>query len=144
MVTDPDRSRVMSLVKSRDTKPELVVRRLVHSMGYRFRLHRTDLPGKPDIVFPGRKAIVMVNGCFWHGHDCKRGARQPKANSEYWKAKVSRNVSRDARVVEALNLAGWRVLTVWECDLTDLASLRGKLHQFLERTTTRSDPTLQP
>ena len=88
----------MRAVKSHDTKPELLVRRAIHCMGYRYRLHRKDLPGKPDVVFPSRKKIIFVHGCFWHGHDCARGARMPKSNRSYWVSKISRNRERDAPV----------------------------------------------
>jgi DNA mismatch endonuclease (patch repair protein) len=106
----------MRAVKSKDTTPEMIVRRLLHGLGYRYRLHRKDLPGNPDLVFPGRRKVVLVNGCFWHGHDCARGARLPKANSNYWRAKIGRNVARDAHNLETLQHAGWQVLTVWECE----------------------------
>jgi DNA mismatch endonuclease (patch repair protein) len=94
--TPDDRSRVMRAVKGKDTKPEMIVRRMAHALGYRYRLHRTDLPGSPDLVFAGRQKVIFVHGCFWHGHDCARGSRQPKTNAEYWRAKIARNVTRDA------------------------------------------------
>ncbi len=128
--TDPQRSAVMRAVKSKDTAPEMVVRRLVHGLGYRYRLHRRDLPGNPDLVFPGPRKIVLVNGCFWHGHDCARGARQPKANSEYWKAKINCNVERDQRNFRALQKAGWQVLIIWECETK--ARDRERLMECLE------------
>lgn len=130
-MTDPERSRIMRAVKGRDTGPERLVRRVAHGMGYRFRLHRADLPGKPDLVFPSRRAIIFVNGCFWHGHGCKRGARMPKANAGYWSAKVARNMERDAANLTQLRRAGWRILTVWECELDDRAALQAKLRRFL-------------
>lgn len=105
----------MRAVKSKDTAPEMIVRRLVHGLGYRYRLHRKELPGKPDLVFPGRQKVIFVNGCFWHGHDCKRGDRHPKENAVYWRAKVARNMERDRASVTALRDDGWDVLTVWEC-----------------------------
>jgi len=129
--TPEQRSAVMARVKGRDTKPELKVRRLVHAMGYRFRLHRRDLPGSPDLVFPGRKAVIFVHGCFWHGHHCPRGSRKPKQNADYWSAKIARNVTRDAQAVSALEAAGWRVLTVWECTLKDIDVLETRLRTFL-------------
>src|SRR4249920_1604267 len=101
------RRRTMQAVKSKDTAPELLVRSLAHRMGYRFRLHRKDLPGKPDLVFPGRRKAIFVHGCFWHGHDCARGARVPKNNRDYWVTKVGRNVARDERSREALTALGW-------------------------------------
>src|SRR5207247_11204374 len=113
------RSAVMRRVKGRDTTPELAVRKLIWRLGGRYRLHRADLPGKPDIVLPGRRLAVFVHGCFWHGHDCARGARVPKANRDYWTTKIGRNRARDERSGAALHAAGWRVETVWECDLKD-------------------------
>jgi DNA mismatch endonuclease (patch repair protein) len=115
--TPEQRSAVMRAVKSRDTKPEMIVRRAAHALGYRFRLHRKDLPGSPDLVFPSRKKAIFVHGCFWHGHDCARGARMPKANADYWTAKIGRNVARDARVKGELASLGWETLTIWECEL---------------------------
>jgi DNA mismatch endonuclease, patch repair protein len=125
------RSRTMRAVRSKDTKPEMIVRKLAHALGYRFRLHRSDLPGSPDLAFPGRKAAIFVNGCFWHGHDCKRGARQPKENAAYWRAKIDRNVARDSRVLDGLKALGWCALTVWECELRDDQRLETRLRQFL-------------
>lgn len=121
----------MRQVKGRDTGPELKVRRLLWDAGYRYRLQRKNLPGKPDIVLPGRRAAVFVHGCFWHGHDCARGARQPKANADYWTAKIARNVARDARVQAELIEAGWRPVTVWECELKDPAALQARLREAL-------------
>ena len=125
------RSATMRAVKSRDTKPEMRVRRLLHRAGYRYRLHAADLPGAPDIVFRGRRKAVFVHGCFWHGHDCKRGARMPATNVEYWRRKIGRNVERHARNLEALAADGWMVLTLWECELKDENSLLGRLEGFL-------------
>lgn len=127
-----ERSRVMQTVKSKDTKPEMIVRRLAHALGYRFRLHRKDLPGSPDLVFVGRKKAIFVHGCFWHGHDCKRGSRQPKTNAEYWRAKIGRNVSRDAANLRALDDQGWRVLVIWECEMKDRTALAERLRRFLD------------
>jgi len=128
-----DRSAIMRAVKSKDTTPELVVRRLVHGMGYRYRLHAKDLPGKPDLVFPQRRKVILVNGCFWHGHSCQRGARQPKANAEYWRAKVQKNRVRDQKNEKALREAGWDVLTIWECQTaaSQWEELRSAIVQFL-------------
>jgi DNA mismatch endonuclease (patch repair protein) len=106
----------MRAIRSKDTVPELVVRRLVHGMGYRYRLHRNDLAGHPDLVFPSKRKVVFVNGCFWHGHGCRRGDVQPKTNASYWRAKIARNVQRDARSEAALRASGWDVLTIWECE----------------------------
>jgi DNA mismatch endonuclease (patch repair protein) len=131
MSIDPDRSRVMAAVKSENTKPELAVRRLVHSLGYRFRLHRKGLPGTPDIVFPARRAVIFVHGCYWHGHDCKRGARMPKTNIDYWRTKIDRNAARDAASVAAIEADGWRVLIIWECEIKDTGLLARRLVDFL-------------
>ena len=111
------RSRVMARVKSKDTGPEQTVRKALTRLGARYRLHRKDLPGSPDIVLPGRRLAIFVHGCFWHGHDCARGARVPKANADYWIAKIGRNRDRDVRNAAVLTEQGWRVITVWECDL---------------------------
>lgn len=128
--TPEKRSAVMAAVKGKDTKPEMRVRRLAHALGYRFRLHRKDLPGAPDLVFPGRRKVVFVHGCFWHGHDCARGAREPKTNTAYWRAKTARNVARDAAALAALEDAGWDTLVLWECALKDDA-LEDRLRAFL-------------
>ena len=121
----------MRRVKGRDTAPELKVRRALTALGARYRLHRADLPGKPDIVMPGRRLAIFVHGCFWHGHDCARGARVPKDNRDYWVGKVERNRARDARSREALTSLGWRVETIWECDLKDAAALEARLRGLL-------------
>ena len=128
--TDPQRSRIMRAVKGKDTKPEMVVRRLVHSLGYRYRLHRRDLPGCPDLVFSPRRKVIFVHGCFWHGHDCKRGSRQPKTNPDYWRQKINRNRERDDAAQEALKAAGWDALTIWECEIRDPV-LAHRIRQFL-------------
>jgi DNA mismatch endonuclease (patch repair protein) len=111
------RSAVMRRVKGRDTSPELAVRRILRAAGIGYRLGGQGLAGRPDLTMKGRKIAVFVHGCFWHGHDCARGSRKPKANAEYWTAKIDRNRARDARVTAQLRDDGWRVLTVWECDL---------------------------
>ena len=111
------RSAVMRRVKGRDTSPELAVRRMLRSAGIGYRLGGAGLPGKPDLVMKGRRTVVFVHGCFWHGHDCARGSRKPKANAAYWTAKRARNVARDDQVVARLTNDGWRVVIVWECDL---------------------------
>jgi len=134
-VFDPaKRSAVMARVKSRDTKPELLLRRLLTGLGARYRLHRKDLPGSPDVAMPGRRLAIFVHGCFWHGHDCARGSRVPKANRDYWLAKVARNAARDERNRTDLAAAGWRVETVWECQMKDQAALRARLASLLEET----------
>lgn len=113
-----DRSAVMARVKRRDTKPELTVRRALREIGFTgYRLDRADLPGRPDIAFIGKRRAIFVHGCFWHGHDCKRGARVPKTNTDYWRAKIARNQTRDAAAIAALTARDWRVLVIWECEL---------------------------
>ncbi len=116
----------MQAVKSRDTKPEMIVRRMLHAEGYRYRLHVKCLPGCPDIVFPSRRKALFINGCFWHGHTCSRGSRVPKANRPYWEQKVARNRERDLDSLEKLRTLGWQVLTLWECEIRSikLASLK--------------------
>jgi DNA mismatch endonuclease (patch repair protein) len=132
MREDPEaRSRIMRAVKGENTTPELIVRRLAFALGYRFRLHRKDLPGKPDVVFPGKRRAIFVHGCFWHGHDCARGARMPTANQTYWQSKITRNRLRDKENVAALKSLGWRVAVIWECELKDLERVRARLAKFL-------------
>jgi len=113
--TAAQRSFNMSRIRGKDTKPELIVRSLVHQMGYRFRLHRKDLPGKPDLVLPGHRKIIFVHGCFWHMHRCRYGRVTPKTNADFWQAKREGNVERDRRNRKSLKADGWEVLTVWEC-----------------------------
>jgi DNA mismatch endonuclease, patch repair protein len=125
------RSRIMRAVKGANTAPEIAVRSLVHRMGYRFRLHRRDLPGKPDLVFPRLKKVIFVHGCFWHGHDCARGARMPKANAVYWRAKIARNRSRDALHLKSLKAEGWRAAVIWECELKKRGRVAKRLVRFL-------------
>lgn len=120
----------MAGVRSRDTKPELLVRSLLHRLGYRFRLHRSDLPGKPDIVLPKYKTVLFVHGCFWHQHrDCPASAR-PTSNVEYWNKKLDSNVKRDVASKAKLEDLGWRVLTVWECETKNPAALETRLRRF--------------
>ncbi len=126
------RSDVMRQVKAKGTRPELEVRRLLWGLGARYRLHRKDLPGAPDIVLPGRKLAVFVNGCFWHGHDCARGARVPKQNRPYWTAKIERNRQRDVRAQAELTGRGWTPLVVWECEFKDEPALKARLHAALQ------------
>ena len=121
----------MRRVKGAGTSPELAVRRLVFALGGRYRLNRIDLPGKPDIVFAGRRLVVFVHGCFWHGHDCARGARVPKANRDYWTAKIARNRARDQASLAALAACGWRVEVVWECELKDRPALEARVGGWL-------------
>lgn len=127
------RSAVMRSVRSRDTGPELVVRRCAHALGFRFRLHRKDLPGAPDLVFPSRRVALFVHGCFWHGHTCARGARIPATNTDYWLAKIERNRTRHIRVVSALKASGWRADIIWECETRDAGELASRLLALLAR-----------
>lgn len=131
------RSAVMRRVKGRDTTPELKVRRILTRLGARYRLHRKDLPGAPDVALPGRRLALFVHGCFWHGHDCARGARVPKQNRDYWVGKVGRNRARDARNLAALEALGWRAEVVWECELKDAAALQDRLSALLAEAPKR-------
>ncbi|MGR0158664.1 very short patch repair endonuclease [Paenarthrobacter nitroguajacolicus] len=136
LLTREQRSRNMSRIRGKNTKPELLVRKLLHAKGYRYRLHGQSgaamLPGRPDLVFAGRRKVIFVNGCFWHFHDCKVGLHAPTANAEFWEAKRTRTRERDARQREQLAAAGWEVLTVWECELKDRSLLEYRLTAFLE------------
>ena len=125
------RSAVMARVKGRNTTPERKVRKILTGLGAQDRLHRKDLPGRPDIVMAGRRLAIFVHGCFWHGHDCARGARTPKTNRDYWTAKVAGNRARDGRAAESLIAAGWRVETLWECAIRDEAALKIRLANLL-------------
>ena len=125
------RSDIMRAVRATDTGPERLVRALLRRFAPGYRLHRADLPGKPDIAYLGLRRAIFVHGCFWHGHDCPRGAREPKTNVIYWRAKIARNRSRDADHERALDARGWRVLTIWECETKDRAALEARLHAFL-------------
>ena len=124
----------MARVRAANTSPEIVVRRLVHRLGYRFRLHRRDLPGTPDLVLPKHRAVIFVHGCFWHQHDCRRGRRQPASNQAYWGPKLARNVERDASARSDLQRMGWRVLTIWECKIA-AAGLDDRIDRFLRSST---------
>ncbi len=131
-VEDPaQRSAIMRAVRSRHTAPELKVRALLRPFAPGYRLHRKDVPGAPDIAYVGARRAIFVHGCFWHGHDCPRGARSPKTNADYWLAKIARNRARDARNLEALAQRGWRGLVVWECELKDEAALSARLRAFV-------------
>lgn len=129
--TPEQRSRTMRAVKGKDTSLEMRVRRLVHSIGYRYRLHRKDLPGKPDLVFPARRKVIFVNGCFWHQHDCPRGSRTPKANRDYWSRKLERTKNRDRTNLARLRDDGWDALVVWECEAKDIDLVAAKIRTFL-------------
>lgn len=125
------RSLIMAAVHSKHTKPEMVVRRMVYRLGYRYRLHSAKLPGRPDLVFAGRRKIVFVHGCFWHRHPGCRYASSPKTRVEFWEEKFLRNVARDERTRQELENAGWKVLTVWECELKEPEKLAERLNEFL-------------
>jgi len=136
--TPEQRSRNMSAIRGKDTKPEHTVRSIAHALGYRFRLHRRDLPGKPDLVFPGRRVVMLVHGCFWHMHDCPYGRVKPVTNAAFWADKRAGNVSRDERNIAALEAAGWKVLVIWECETRDRQALGRKLRRFLGGALTRA------
>ncbi|MCO6407295.1 very short patch repair endonuclease [Hoeflea alexandrii] len=128
------RSANMAAIRSKDTKPEMIVRRLVHSHGYRYRLHRKELPGKPDLVFGPRKKVIFVHGCFWHQHndpDCLDG-RLPKSRLDYWLPKLERNQQRDSSNQRSLESSGWKVLIIWDCETKEIAALEMKIKAFLD------------
>ncbi|WDH48262.1 very short patch repair endonuclease [Pseudomonas chlororaphis] len=137
------RSWLMSRVKGKNTAPELVVRRIVFGMGYRYRLHSKNLPGRPDLVFWGRKKLIFVNGCFWHGHDGCRYGRLPKTRIEYWQRKIERNKMRDAENIASLEADGWQVLTVWQCELVCIERLTNILHEFIKMDDRGTDSPSQ-
>ena len=137
-MTSPERSATMRAVKSRDTSAERAVRAILHGLAPGYRLNRADLPGKPDIVYGRRKLAIFVHGCFWHGHDCARGARMPKTNADYWRGKIARNRARDARTLAELASLGWRTLVIYECELKEPAALRARLGAALAYRITLS------
>lgn len=130
-LTPDRRSANMSRIRSKDTKPEMLIRRLLHGLGYRYRLHRRDLPGAPDLVFPSRKKVILVHGCFWHQHKRCIDGRFPKSRENYWLPKLLRNVERDRHNIDKLRRGGWKVLKLWECDVLKAVDLRDQLVQFL-------------
>ena len=130
-LTSARRSRLMAAVRGKDTTPELAVRRTVHQMGYRYRLHDCRLPGKPDLVFPRLRAVIFVHGCFWHQHPGCREGRPPSSNVEYWGPKLQRNVDRDLQNIEELARRGWQSLVVWECETSDETALKERIREFL-------------
>ncbi|BCN38415.1 very short patch repair endonuclease [Alicycliphilus denitrificans] len=132
IVSPEKRSRMMAGIKGKNTKPELVVRKLVHGMGLRYRLHRKDLPGSPDLVFSRLKKVIFVHGCFWHRHPGCRFAYTPKSNTPFWLEKLEGNMRRDTLTLAALDALGWQVLIVWECEVSDLSALTRKVRLFLE------------
>lgn len=125
------RSFIMRQIKSKDTRPEMMVRRLVFGLGYRYRLHRKTLPGRPDLAFIAKQKAIFVNGCFWHGHDCPNGKRVPRTNTEFWVQKIARNKERDAASLKGLAELGWQTLTIWECEMKDADALRRRIVEFL-------------
>ena len=127
------RSEIMSRIRSRDTKPEIAVRRIAHGLGFRFRLHRKDLPGCPDIVFPKYRSVIFVHGCFWHRHPSCKIASSPKTNVEYWENKFRRNVVRDARNQTLLRKLGWRVMVIWECEVKDREAVAQRISTYLRQ-----------
>lgn len=129
-ITPEQRSAVMASIRSRDTKPEMLVRRVAHALGYRFRLHSRSVPGSPDLVFARLRAVVFVHGCFWHRHTCATGRKVPKSRLEYWGPKLARNAARDKRTLRTLRRDGWRVLVIWECQTRDAERLRERLGGF--------------
>ncbi len=132
IVTIKERSALMSRIRAKDTKPELIVRRLAHALGYRFRLHRRDLAGVPDLTFPARKKVLFVHGCFWHQHRGCKFAYRPKANAKFWKRKFAANRRRDTAVLKKLKRDGWGTLIIWECETSGLDALKSRLTAYLE------------
>lgn len=131
-LTLSQRKKTMASVRSKDTKPEMHVRKLTHAMGFRYRLHYKDLPGKPDLVFPSRNKVIFVHGCFWHQHDGCKNAKMPKSNVSYWKTKLENNKKRDEKYQIELQSLGWDSLIIWECETKDITSLGRKIRGFLE------------
>jgi len=129
------RSQIMSKVGAKDTKPELIVRSLLHRMGYRFRIHCSHLPGNPDISLPKHRKVILVHGCFWHGHiDCPR-AKRPSTNREFWQKKLDKNIERDRQNVAKLVALGWAVLVIWQCEVKDLSKLKQRIQMFMGKDT---------
>ena len=125
-----DRSENMRAIRSKDTQPEMAVRSLVHKLGYRFRLHRQDLPGKPDLAFPALRKVIFVHGCFWHSHACKTGLI-PKSNRDFWLPKLRQNKARDLKNIDALKQLGWNALVIWQCELKETSAVRLRVKRFL-------------
>lgn len=132
VLTPEQRQRCMACISGKNTKPELIVRKLLFSMGYRYRLHYSNLPGKPDLVFPGKRKIIFIHGCFWHRHDCKKGKSLPSKNGEFWQKKLSDNKARDQQNINDLQELGWKVFIVWECEIKDINSLSPKLLEYMQ------------
>ncbi|MBP6582399.1 MAG: DNA mismatch endonuclease Vsr [Chromatiaceae bacterium] len=132
-VSEEKRSYIMSSVGSKDTGPELEVRKILHKLGYRYRLHNRELPGSPDIVFQQRKKAIFIHGCFWHGHSCKYG-RLPKSNKEYWGPKIKVNRERDERNLRKLEEVGWAAMVIWQCELREIEDVKTRLFSFIGPT----------
>ena len=130
-ITKTQRSQIMAAVKSKNTTPELAVRKAVRAIGIGYSIHSAKLPGCPNIVMPKRRQAIMVHGCWWHGHTCMHGARVPKSNTAYWTAKINGNKTRDRRMLRALRRLGWKVLVVWECQIREVEKLKVRLRRFL-------------
>ena len=130
IISQEQRSKIMASIHRENTRPELLIRKLAHKMGYRFRLHKKNLPGSPDIVFPGLKKIILVHGCFWHRHECPSGRKIPSKNTTYWQRKFANNVARDQRILKELHNHGWKVFIIWECEI--LASSHELISKLIE------------
>lgn len=132
VLTAEQRKRCMASISGKNTKPELVVRKLIYSLGYRYRLHYSNLPGKPDLIFPGKRKVIFIHGCFWHRHDCKKGKSLPSNNSEFWQKKLADNQARDNKNISDLKKLGWNALVLWECRIGDLKLLTDDLLSYLK------------
>ena len=130
--TKSKRSTIMRSIRSKDTKPEMVVRRLTHSLGYRYRLHVQSLPGCPDLVFPSRRKVIFVHGCFWHRHNCRKGKSTPKTRKLFWKEKLEQNKERDRKLRRKIHKDGWELLVIWECQTKNQDRLASRISCFLE------------
>lgn len=138
-LTPAERSERMSRIKDRNTKPELIVRSLIHRMGYRYRLHGKELPGRPDLVFTKKRKVIFVHGCFWHRHEGCRLARLPKSRLDFWRPKLEANAERDKEVERRLTELGWKVLTIWECEVRDEVVLTLRVRAFLDDTENNNE-----
>jgi DNA mismatch endonuclease (patch repair protein) len=132
VLTPEQRQRCMASISGKNIKPELIVRKLLYSLGYRYRLHYSNLPGKPDLVYPDKRKVIFIHGCFWHRHDCKKGNSRPSKNSEFWQKKLADNASRDNRNISELKKLGWEILVFWECQIKDLQAISINLHSYLQ------------
>ena len=132
ILTKKQRHQCMSAIRNKNTKPEMIVRRLVHSLGYRYRLHGRGLPSKPDLIFPSRLKVIFVHGCFWHRHSCSKGRSRPSTRAKFWREKLEENKERDRRNLRKLRKEGWKVLVIWECQTKNSEKLISKLKKFLD------------